>query len=116
MQPLARMDHPAMTNAEFEAWSLESEWRWELIGGIPVQLQTEGSAHSRTARRIANLLEKLLDGHSCTTDERMDVICGDGEIRNPDVLIDCAPEAATTNHSRLPAHRGLRSCRDLTGL
>jgi len=25
MQPLARMDHPAMTNAEFEAWSLESE-------------------------------------------------------------------------------------------
>lgn len=98
MESLARAEMAPMTADEFTAWSLPLEGRWELIAGIPVRMQAESTLHSRTSRRIAGLLERMLDGHRCTPDERVDVLCGDADIRQPDVLIDCAPEAAETSH------------------
>ena len=88
-----------MDNRTFMAWALEAERRWELIGGIPVCMESESRLHSRTARTITNLLNERLADHPWTPDQRLDVVCGEGEVRNPDVLIDSDPRAATSDHS-----------------
>lgn len=98
MQQPASANLPLMTADEFTKWSLPLEGRWELIAGIPVRMQAESTLHSRTSRRIAGYLERLLEGHPCTPDERVDVLCGARDIRQADVLIDCAPEASETSH------------------
>ena len=100
MEPLAKFDSSAMTVEEFERQSPDWEGRWELMGGVPVRMQAESARHSRRSRKIAILLEGLLDGHPCTPDERMDVLCGEADIRNPDVLIDCHPDAVEEDRSR----------------
>lgn len=100
METLARADLPPMTADEFEEWSQNEEGRWELLAGVPVRMQAESRVHSRTSHRIKALLAARLAGHSCTPDERVDVLCGEHEIRQPDVLIDCAPEAAESDSPR----------------
>jgi len=100
MHPLADTTQPTMTVEEFRSWAEGRDGRWELMSGVPVRMQSESRLHSRTSRRIAGLLEGMLDGHVCTLDERVDVVCDEGEVRNPDILIDCAPEAATSTGAR----------------
>ena len=100
METLAQDDFSLMTADEFTDWSLPLEGRWELVAGVPMRMQAEGRRHSRTSRHLAGYLERLLDGHPCTPDERVDVLCGHYDIRQPDVLIDCAPEAAASDSSR----------------
>lgn len=100
MEPLLKTDAPLMTVEDFERDSRSWEGRWELMNGMPVKMQAESRLHSRTSRRIFLLVEHLLAGHRCTPDERVDVLCGETDIRNPDVLIDCHPDAATATGSR----------------
>lgn len=100
MEPLARIDLDRMTVEDFERESPSWAGRWELLNGMPVRMQAESRLHSRTSRRIFDVLARCLAGHRCTPDERVDVRCGTEDIRNPDILIDCHPDAADPAGSR----------------
>jgi Uma2 family endonuclease len=91
-----------LTPDEFILWNLDQEERWELVDGVPVLKFDNGpemmaAASERHDQIVVNLIAMLrsrLRGRSCrtkTSDQaaRMER----GNIRYPDVTIDCGKRA-----------------------
>jgi Uma2 family endonuclease len=81
-----RMDKP-----EFLAWVQAHEGRYELAGNRVVMLTGGSRGHGIVVRRLANALEKRLDGPRwtvLTSDFGVDL--GPSTVRYPDVVVDAA--------------------------
>jgi Uma2 family endonuclease len=81
-----RMDKP-----EFFAWVQAHEGRYELAWNRVVMLTGGSRGHGIVVRRLANALEKCLDGHRwtvLTSDFGVDL--GPSTVRYPDVVVDAA--------------------------
>lgn len=81
-----RMDKP-----EFLAWVPAHEGRYELAGNRVVMLTRGSRGHGIVVRRLANALEKRLDGHRwtvLTSDFGVDL--WPSTVRYPDVVVDAA--------------------------
>lgn len=93
-----------MTGDEFLEWCLDQEGRWELVDGFPIQMMT--GATQRHDMITVNLIVSLgsrLRGSGCrpTTDD-IAARMFNGNIRRPDVTVDCGPTDAQSMESGEP--------------
>lgn len=88
----ARHTAPLMTADEFLDWHASlAEGRWELIGGVPVEMMTGARRrHNLVAVNTTVALLTCLRGRGC------DVMASDAavrisdlQVRYPDVVVDC---------------------------
>lgn len=96
---------PRMSPDEFLQWCLHQEGKWELVGGEPVQLMAGATKnHDRVVVNLIGELRTRLRGGSCfpTTDDVAARMVA-GNIRRPDVTIDCARGAGSDLASTEPA-------------
>jgi Uma2 family endonuclease len=80
-----------MGKPEFLAWAQAHEGRFELVEGRVVMTTGGSRGHGTIVRRLANALEKRLDGRRWavwTSDFGVDI--GPDTIRYPDVVVDVA--------------------------
>ena len=83
-----------MTVEEFLDWHPEGE-KWELVGGIPWQMMSEGNLHERVKSNVHVAVGKrMLPPSSCqaAVDGRQVRIDATTSYR-PDVSTDCAPSS-----------------------
>ena len=94
-----------MSEAEFLEWCQHQEGRWELVGGEPLQMMAGTTQrHDIVTRNILRALERRLDGGSCrpwTDDVASRMMTGN--IRRPDVTVDCGPIQPDSMLSSEPA-------------
>lgn len=93
-----------MTADEFLNWCLNQDGRWELVGGEPVQLMAGATKnHDRVVVNLIIGLGARLRGGPCfpTTDDVAARMVG-GNIRRPDVTVDCARGAGGDLESTEP--------------
>ena len=92
----AQEKHPAMTLAEFRAWrAAQPEGaRYELLGGVVIQMMNERFAHQAAKFAIASQLRgQLPPGAPCRPIiDGMSVQIDDESEFEPDVFIHCHPE------------------------
>lgn len=94
-----------MTADEFLVWCLDQEGRWELVSGVPVRTMT-GATHEHD-ELVVNLLAALrprLRGGPCRpmTADIASRMAG-GNLRRPDVTVDCGPRRRGALESVAPA-------------
>ena len=83
-----------MTVEEFLDWCPDEE-KWELVGGIPWQMMSEGNLHERVKSNVIVAIGKrMLPPSPCqaAVDGRQVKIDARTSYR-PDVSIDCAPSS-----------------------
>lgn len=94
-----------MTEGEFLEWCELQDGRWELIGGEPVQMMSGTTRrHDRVVRNILRALERRLEGGPCepwTDDVASRMVSGN--IRRPDVTVDCGEDDPDSYLSIEPA-------------
>lgn len=89
---MSRAARQRMTPEEFLRWCLDQEGKWELVGGEPIQLMAGATkSHDRVVVNPISELRTRLRGGPCfpTTDDVAARMAG-GNIRRPDVTVDCA--------------------------
>jgi Uma2 family endonuclease len=88
-----------MTPAEFLAWEVRQEEKWELVDGLPrlrrIRLMAGGTVtHGLISANIIAALKPRLRGGRCvplTSDVRVQSPAG--AVRYPDVTVDCGSRA-----------------------
>lgn len=96
---------PRMSPDDFLGWCLHQEGRWELVGGEPVRLMAGATkSHDRVVVNLIIGLGNRLRGGPCfpTTDDVATRVVG-GNIRRPEVTIDCGRGGGTDLESTEPA-------------
>lgn len=94
-----------MTADDFLVWCLDQEGKWELVDGVPMQMMTGATRrHDRIVVNLLRLLGERLDGSDCepTTDDVAARMVG-GNVRRPDVTVDCGPADDDSLESAAPA-------------
>jgi len=94
-----------MTPDEFLRWCLDQDGRWELVGGEPVQMMAGATKnHDRVTVNLIIALGSRLRGGPCfpTTDDVAARMPG-GNIRRPDVTVDCGRGRGDDLQSTEPA-------------
>lgn len=92
--PLTEIAAPMPTDA-FADWAMEADGRWELIGGLPLRLMTEGREHRRVKTALVTALSAALPpGAPCQPegDGSLILIPGTGNVVSPDDAIQCGDE------------------------
>ena len=87
----AKILQPTMDAATFLDWVRDSQERWELDRGIPVEMQSERAGHNRAKRRCANALERAVTDADAPCEvfaDGMDVVM-DGSVYIPDAMLRC---------------------------
>ena len=92
--PMSRLrEYEPWTKEQFFAWQQGEDDRYELVGGFPMKMMTGASRrHDRIVIKIIAALERRLAGSPCesfTADGSVETY--PGQIRRPDVGIDCGP-------------------------
>ena len=101
-----------MTPDEFLAWCLDQEDTWELVNGVPVLKNDNGPElmagatenHDQIVVNLIALLRNQLRGRPCrakSADQAARMVRGN--IRRPDVTIDCGPRNPDSLESSAPA-------------
>ena len=94
-----------MSEGEFLSWCMHQEGRWELVAGEPVRMMAGATKrHDRVVRNILRALERRLKGGPC--EPWMDDVASrmvSGNIRRPDVTVDCGPYDPDAHLSSEPA-------------
>lgn len=93
-----------MTPDEFLVWCLDQEDRWELVNGMPIRMMT-GATHAHDDV-VVNLIAELhgqLKGKRCKP-KTADIAARmpEGNIRRPDVTVDCGPADRKALESAAP--------------
>ena len=91
--------------ADFLAWEEEQERRHEFVNGRAVMMAGGTQAHALIAANLIALLRPLLRGSECRpsgSDLRVP-IPATGNVRYPDVTIDCGPFDPTAHDASQPA-------------
>jgi Uma2 family endonuclease len=94
-----------MTPDEFLTWCLDQEGKWELVGGEPILMMAGATrTHDRIVVNLIVALDRRLRGGPCrpNTDDVAARI-PNGNIRRPDVTVDCGAgdERAMTSETPL---------------
>lgn len=96
--------HKLMTAAEFLAWCLEQEGRWELVRGVPTRAMVGATRrHDTIVVRLIVALDRRLRGGPCspqTADQAVRI--ASDTIRRPDVVVDCGQTAANALEASKP--------------
>jgi Uma2 family endonuclease len=80
-----------MTQADFLAWEAAQPLRHEYDRGV-IRAMTGGTqAHDRVRLNIASALHSQLRGKPCRAHLDVRIACPNGNVRYPDVAVDCAP-------------------------
>lgn len=88
------LDKPFANEEEYFAFEERSELKHEYINGTLFEMSGASRFHNRLRRKIANLLESLLDANLYDVyDEGFKARTYDGNFLYPDVVI-CMPEPA----------------------
>ena len=94
-----------MTPDEFLNWCLGQEGKWELVSGVPLQMMAGATEdHDRIVVNLIVTLGNKLRGGPCrpkTADQAARI--PKGNIRRPDVTIDCGPREGKSLESTAPA-------------
>ena len=103
---LARMSVAAlklMTADEFLEWSLHQEDRYELVDGRPVLMPGARQSHDDVVVNLLEHLSRRLRGKPCRP-RTADVAARmtKGNVRRPDVTIDCGPRRPDSAESHGP--------------
>jgi Uma2 family endonuclease len=88
----ARKQPKKMSTDEFLAWSETQPGRWELIDGVPVEMQAERNRHSRVKGRIFRAMGDAIvrAGVSCEAwPDGVSVRVDDERCREPDAAVSC---------------------------
>lgn len=93
-----------MTADEFLVWCLDQEGKWELVNGEPVLMMAGATqAHDQV---VVNLLvalrTKLRSGPCRPTTDDVAARMTQGNIRRPDVTVDCGPPNPQSLSSSAP--------------
>ena len=86
-----------MTEDEFLLWCLDKDQRFELVGGIPIEMMTGASrTHDRIIVNIIRALGNQLRGTPCTpATADVAVRTRFRSVRRPDVTVTCDPPSNT---------------------
>ena len=81
-----------MTADEFLVWCLDQEGRWELVGGVPIQMMAGARRrHDQVTTNLIIALGTRLRGGPCwPTTADIAARMPNGNVRRPDVTVDCA--------------------------
>lgn len=93
-----------MTADEFLVWCLDQEGKWELVNGEPVLMMADATqAHDQVVTNLIIALGTRLRGGACrpTTDD-VAARMTQGNIRRPDVTVDCGPRDPKSLSSSAP--------------
>ena len=101
-----------MTGDEFLTWCLDQEGKWELVNGHPVEIDVDpasmmagaAESHDRIVTNLIIALGARLRGGPCwpkTADQAARIPAGN--IRRPDVTVDCGPRAPRSLESTAPS-------------
>ncbi len=108
MAATATLPHSAspalMALAEFLTWEESQELRHEFVSGRPRAMTGGTQAHNVIAGNVYDALRASLKGGPCRpfiADLKV-VIAARGNVRYPDVLVDCAPMAANETPATNP--------------
>lgn len=89
------MNHPAriMSADDFMAWRQDQPGRWELVNGFPIRAMAFATQrHDTVTVNILSALRLKLRGQRCRPwSADIAVKIPGGNVRQPDVTIDCAP-------------------------
>ena len=94
-----------MTPDEFLTWCLDQEGKWELVNGEPIQMMAGGARrHDRVVINLIVALGPRLAGGPCEphTEDVAARMVG-GNIRRPDLTIECGPYEPDALTSAEPA-------------
>lgn len=80
-----------MSVEEFLAWEQEQDLRYELVDGLPMAMTGGTEAHDNLRLAIASEFRRQLDRRRCRPHIDLKVVCPTGQIRYPDVQINCQP-------------------------
>jgi Uma2 family endonuclease len=92
-----------MTAAEFFRWQERQEYRYELVDGVPRMMVGAMRRHDRIVVNLLRELSNRLRGTGCqpfTADTA--VVIPNGNVRRPDVGVDCGRFDDTAMHADLP--------------
>lgn len=93
-----------MTPDDFLVWCLDQEDRWELVNGIPIRMMTGAThAHDDVVVNVIAELHNQLRGKQCRP-KTADIAAKmqEGNVRRPDVTVDCGPAERTALSSAAP--------------
>lgn len=95
---------PRMTAEEFLDWCLDKEGRWELVNGEPILAMAGATKnHDRvTVNLLGELRSRLRGGPWFPTSDDIAARMRSGNIRRPDVTIDCGQGDPGDVESREP--------------
>jgi len=80
-----------MTVEEFLHWEDRQEPKYELVDGRPVMMTGGTVAHGDLRGNIYTHFRQRLRGRPCRAHLDLKVVCGNANVRYPDVQIDCGP-------------------------
>jgi len=80
-----------MTVEEFLHWEDRQEPKYELVDGRPVMMTGGTAAHGDLRFNICAHFKQGLRGRPCRAHLDLKVVCGNANVRYPDVQIDCGP-------------------------
>jgi Uma2 family endonuclease len=78
-----------MTTEEFLGWLERQEERYELVDGRPRPMTGGTRAHRLVSRNALAALHAALRGKPCQALDEFAVVTAAGNVRYPDVLVDC---------------------------
>lgn len=95
MPGMSQAARARMEPDDFLQWCLKQEGRWELIGGQPTRLMTGATrAHDLlVVNLIAGLRNRLRGGPCVPMTDDVASRMPNGNVRRPDVTVDCAKGA-----------------------
>lgn len=87
----------------FLAWCTRQEGRYELVDGAPRAMVGARKAHDRAVRHGLSALDRTLRGGPCEPfTEAIGVRIPNGNVRRPDLLVDCGRGDADLLHADRP--------------
>ena len=88
---MAGAEQRPLSIEEFLAWEEGEPLRYELVSGQPMAMAGGTAAHDLVRMNIAASLHSELRGTPCRTTLDIKVICPTGNVRYPDIAVDCGP-------------------------
>lgn len=80
-----------MSIEDFLAWEQDQDRRYELVDGLPMAMTGGTNGHDRVRLRLAAAFLTQLRGRPCQAALDIKIVCATGNVRYPDVQIDCRP-------------------------
>lgn len=87
----------------FLAWCTRQEGRYELVDGKPRAMVGARKAHDRVVRHGLSALDRTLRGGPCEPfTEAIGIRIPNGNVRRPDLIVDCGRGDPDLLHADLP--------------